>query len=131
MEQKVEKFLSETSAFKNAIDKHLKTIKEKLISNEWKVYRFNARVKNDDGFEMDTPPDNFTIESFGILHRFNECKTFEESKKLYEKLDVISIDKIFAMYCWSGIDEYCITNDKYILSVVQTYKDKCECVFPI
>ncbi len=54
--QKVMDFISNTKAFKNMPQDMLKLTKNKLLKGEWKVYKFKARVKNDDGYEGDMNP---------------------------------------------------------------------------
>ena len=80
-------------------ESYLRTTKNKLMVGEWKVYRFDARVKNDKGWEADQTLDG----------------------------------EIFATYCWTGNDEYCITSPEYHdTRVKNTYKKSVStCVFSL
>lgn len=92
-------FIQETEAFKMLPEYYLKIAKNNMISKQWKVYKFKARVDNDEGWEADQ-----TIDGGEIL----------------------------AVYCWTGMDEYCITSqDCFNNFVSSTYKSVGKCVFPL
>ena len=96
--EKILNFIKVTEAFVMLPETYLKTTKNKLMQGEWKVYIFDARVKNDKGWEADQTIDG----------------------------------EIFATYCWTGNDEYCIcSQDYYDKYVKKTYKSIGECVFYI
>ncbi len=40
-------------------------------------------------------------------------------------------EPIYATYCWTGNDEYCITTPRYLEYVKTTYSSDCICVFSI
>jgi hypothetical protein len=97
-EEKVNKFINDILAFKMLPEKYLNFTINKLVNGEWKVYKFNARVKDDRGWEADQ-----TITG-----------------------------EIYATYCWTGNDEYCITSPEYYSKqVIHTYDCKSNCVFSI
>ena len=93
--QKILNFINEIQAFEMMPEQYLKTTKNKLITNEWKVFRFDAKVKNDKGWEADQTLDG----------------------------------EIYATYCWTGLDEYCITSqdyfDKHVKSMYKKSVGKC------
>lgn len=51
--QKINEFISKTKAFENMPKEILTKTKNHMLKDGWKIYRFNARVKNDDGYEAD------------------------------------------------------------------------------
>ncbi len=51
--QKVNDFILKTIAFEHMPDDLLVFTKNKLVKGEWKVYRFDAKVIDDEGFEGD------------------------------------------------------------------------------
>jgi len=96
--EKILTFITGTKAFAMMPEHYLKTTKNKLITGEWKVFRFDARVKNDKGWEADQTLDG----------------------------------EIFATYCWTGLDEYCITSQDYLdKHISKTYKSVGKTVFAI
>ncbi len=50
---KINDFITNTKAFEQMPKNILTFTKNKLLSDNWIVYRFDARVKNDEGWEVD------------------------------------------------------------------------------
>ena len=105
----VTKFIKENKAFDIMPKQFLDLTKKNLTSGEWKVYRFDARVIDDDGWEIDA--DHIKDET---IHT-----------------DSIKDKTIHATYCWTGNNEYCITSPQYLQQVKTTYNSDCVCIFSI
>ncbi len=74
----VDDFIASIEAFKNMPAEFLDMTKKKLESNEWKAYRFQARVKDDEGWEADMIPNEGVKATYCWTKNDEYCFTNEE-----------------------------------------------------
>lgn len=71
-------FVNRINAFKFMPQQYLRLTKNKLLTGEWKVYRFNPRNNKDEGFECDQALDGEIFATYCWYKNDEYCITSPE-----------------------------------------------------
>jgi len=86
-------FIKNTEAFKIMPETYLKLTKNKLITGEWKVFLFKARVKDDNGWEADLLSDGEVYATYCWKGNDEYCITSQDYFDSQVQLTYNSIGK--------------------------------------
>jgi hypothetical protein len=128
IDEKINQFIYNSSAFiDNISDENILQMKENIKNKGWKIYKFPVRKEKQMGYEFDIK----TSENY--LEELKEYEKLYKTKEDLDKFKIHSNNNILAMYCWYDTEEYCVTDEKYIISAAKIfYNNKpYTCVFSI